>query len=227
MENSKINAKAIRLGNELVKVLELARGDILARWMAHYIAEQMTLAESALGPEKAVAQSNCFNTILKLWQHRAFLPEGLRPFEKFDVIFRVLERLEPGESGGLYRELWESRVAPEPDTVESFASMITSIDEAARLLIEQAVSLAVCAACEESDETMLGDADVIEYDAGILLIREITKFNCREDLTPEIARKREIEKIKMRLNTLSRFEAAAQGLRRLLSEEMLRLDQEQ
>lgn len=227
MDNSETHAKAIRLGNELVKFLELERGgNTLARWMAHYIAEQMMLAETTVGSEKAVAEANCFNTILKLWKHRSSMPVGMRPFEEFDAIFRVLERLDPQGSGGFYRELWESQVVPEPDSIESIASMIMAVDKAARVLIEQAVSLAACSACDEADEAMLGDGDLGDDDMGIVLIRELTRFTDRRELTPEMIREREIERIRRRIETLDWFEEAAKGLRKLLTSEITRLEQE-
>lgn len=227
MDNSETHAKAIRLGNELVKILELEQGgNTLARWMAHYIAEQMTLAETAVGSEKTLAEANCFNTILKLWQHRASMPMGMRPFENFDAIFRVLERLDPQGLGGFYRELWETQVVPEPDSIESIVSMITAVDKAARVLIEQAVSLAARSACDEADEAMLGDGDLGGDNMGIVLMRALTKFTDRKELTPEMIREREIERIRRRIETLDWFEEASKGLRKLFASEMTRLEQE-
>lgn len=228
MDNSETHAKAIRLGNELVKFFELERGgNTLARWMAHYIAEQMMLAETAVGSEKAAAEANCFNTILKLWQHRSSIPTGMRPFENFDAIFRVLERLDPQGSVGFYRELWESQVVPEPDSIESIVSLITAVDKAARVLIEQAVSLAACSACDETEEAMLGDGDLGDDNMGIILMRELTKYTDRKELTPEMIREREIERIRRRIETLDWFEEASKGLRKLFTSEMTRLEQEQ
>lgn len=227
MDNSETHAKAIRLGNELVKLMELERGgNTLARWMAHYIAEQMTLADKSEGMEKAEAEANCFNTILKLWRHRASMPMGMRPFENFDAIFRVLERLDPQGSGGFYRELWDPNVVPEPDSIEAIAAVITAVDRAARVLIEQTVSLAASTACGETDKAMLSDGDISDDSADIDLIRQLTRFGVHEELTPEMIRKMEINRIRRRIETLDWFEEASKGLRKLLVSEITRLEQE-
>lgn len=69
----------MNLGKKLVKELDLDPGvDTLARWMAHYIAEQIILLEQKSGEEKKLAEERCIDMILKLWSHRATLPNGLR-----------------------------------------------------------------------------------------------------------------------------------------------------
>ena len=82
MASSEMRKRIINLGKALIEELGLDPGvDTLARWMAHYIAEQMTIAENATGDDKIEAEQHCFETILKLWQHRSSLPNGRRPFE--------------------------------------------------------------------------------------------------------------------------------------------------
>ncbi|RYD85884.1 MAG: hypothetical protein EOP84_00970 [Verrucomicrobiaceae bacterium] len=227
MDNSETHAKAIKLGNELVKLLDLDRGgNTLARWMAYYIAEQIALAEAAVGAEKAKAETNCFNTILKLWQHRSSMPRGMRPFENFDAIFRVLERLDPEAPGGFYRDLWEPEIEAEANSTEAIASVITAVDKAARVLIEQAVSLASSSACSERDQAMLDNGDLEEDDIGMVLIKEFSRFGNRKDLTPEMIREREIERIGRRIETLDWFEDAAKKLRSMLASELSRLEED-
>lgn len=226
MDNSETHAKAIRLGNELVKLLELERGgNTIARWMAHYLSEQMVLAETAVGSERVLAQANCFNTILKLWQHRSSMPIGMRPFEGFEGICRVLERLDPEGSGGFYRDIWPSEVVHEPNSIESIASVITAVDKAARVLIEQAVSLAAKTACGENDEAMLNDGDLESGSADIKTVKKLMGFWRDEELTPEMIRERAIGRIKNRIETLDWFENASKGLRKLFNSELLRLEQ--
>src|SRR5258708_5779936 len=93
MDNLEIQRQAITLGNKLVE--ELGREpnmDTLSRWMAHYVAEQIVIAEKTAGVERASAGERCFRTILALWEHRSSLPPGRRPFESFEPILRALER---------------------------------------------------------------------------------------------------------------------------------------
>jgi len=52
MESSGMQKRIINLGKALVEELGLDTGvDTLARWMAHYIAEQMEIAKNAKGTE--------------------------------------------------------------------------------------------------------------------------------------------------------------------------------
>jgi hypothetical protein len=95
-ENSQTQKQAISLGKALVQELGLEPGvDTLSRWMAHYIAEQITTVENESGEGKSKAEIKCFNTILKLWQHRSAIPNGKDPFKRFGPIFHALEKLDP------------------------------------------------------------------------------------------------------------------------------------
>src|SRR6266568_861860 len=92
-----IHQRAIRLGKALVHELEPDGSvDTLSRWMAHYIAEQLVILEDS--SSDMGAKQRCFDTILKVWQHRAELPDGCRPFENFEPIFQVLNRLGDNEA---------------------------------------------------------------------------------------------------------------------------------
>lgn len=101
MASSEIQERIINLGKALVEELG-SRIGTPSRWMAHYIAEQMTIADNAQGDDKIRAEQKCFETILKLWEHRSSLPNGQRPFENFEPIFRVLEQLNPENKQPFY-----------------------------------------------------------------------------------------------------------------------------
>lgn len=104
--NSEIQKRAINLGKELVEELELEPGvDTLSKWMAHYISEQIAIAEKATGEEQIKAKEKCFDTILKVWERRAHLPNGSRPFEDFEQIFHVLEKIAPKDNPKLFHQL--------------------------------------------------------------------------------------------------------------------------
>jgi hypothetical protein len=76
MESSERSQEILSLGNKLVEELKLAdSNDTLSRWMAHYLAELMTQAESATGEAKANLEKQCFETILKIWANRGITPE--------------------------------------------------------------------------------------------------------------------------------------------------------
>ncbi len=97
MENSELQEQIINLGKLFVQELKLDPGvDTFSKWMAHYIAEKMKVAEQALSDEdKKEAEKECFETILALWKHRWSLPSRKRPSEEFEPILKTLERLNP------------------------------------------------------------------------------------------------------------------------------------
>lgn len=100
-ESSDRIASAIELGRKLVQELEPTR-DTLASWMAHYIADLITVAENAKDTEKEKLLSECCATILKLWEHRNFYPCNVRPLSSFEPIFRQLENLDPAHENHRY-----------------------------------------------------------------------------------------------------------------------------
>jgi hypothetical protein len=143
MESSETKKKAINLGKQLVK--ELGREpdvDMLSRWMAHYIAQQLATAEDTTGADKTAAEERCFRTIATLWEHRAVLPHGRRPFEKFEPILRALAALDPEKRQPYYHQL--ARPAQQPNgekskPIEGLIGFIFATDCAARILIQAAL----------------------------------------------------------------------------------------
>ena len=97
MENSELQEQIINLGKLFIQELKLDPGvDTFSKWMAHYIAEKMKMAEQALSDEdKKEAEKESFETILALWKHRWLLPSRKRPLEEFEPILKTLERLNP------------------------------------------------------------------------------------------------------------------------------------
>ncbi len=111
--------------------------------MAHYITEQIAIAETATGSEKVKAEQQCFETILKLWDHRLSLPNNRYPFKNFEAIFQTLSRLDPDNSRSYYFDnsyfqRREDGDTPETqvDEVQSWINLAVSIDSAARVLID-------------------------------------------------------------------------------------------
>src|SRR3954447_5796444 len=73
---------------ELGKALagELERSDFLGRWMAHYIAEQITAAEAAGDDDRSAREHAAAESILALWQRRAGLPGDRPPMHSFQRV---------------------------------------------------------------------------------------------------------------------------------------------
>lgn len=158
MASSTTQTKIISLGNQLVALIsEKHDSDFLSRWMAHYVAEQITLAESATGEAKAAAETRCYDTILKLWAHRAALPIHPRPFERFEAIFRVLERIDPDSSHGFYHT-FNRNDKSEPDSLEAMVQFIIHLDDAARTLLKLGLVGAIGEATDEQTQNLLRDS---------------------------------------------------------------------
>jgi hypothetical protein len=154
VENSETRIKIVKLGQKLVKVLS-SESDIdpLSKWMVHYIAEQIKLAKSAKGKKKLEAERNCFETILKLWKHRVYLPSGHRPFENFETIFRVLEKIDPSNKKQFYYEQpiedkskSKKKISAE---VKKWLDIALVLDEAARVWLSQVFKYAAKSATDK------------------------------------------------------------------------------
>ena len=166
--------EVLALGRELVDELgEGSRVDTLARWMAHYVAELIDGAANGPPDERGAARRECFETILKLWDHRAALPDGRRPFEKLEPVMRALESLDPNDDGPRYfgpaRRAMGS--GDESAAMQSVRDFVNSVDEAARITIVHALVEAARPALEECKElaTVAEKAAVDTGPAGIVV----------------------------------------------------------
>lgn len=120
----------VALGRKLIEILNVEERDLLARWMAHDIAEKIKTAEEASGAAAAKARAACADAILRLWSHRAILPNGKRPFEDLEPVLRTLEALDPEQSRDFYRQF----PAPTPGE-DPWLTAARDVDRAARDMI--------------------------------------------------------------------------------------------
>lgn len=90
MESSEItNQEVINLGKAIITELGMDNNcNTPARWLVHYIAENIHNSENCKGEEKDAAERKCVAAIFKLWHHRSELPRGINPFTEFDSVFR-------------------------------------------------------------------------------------------------------------------------------------------
>lgn len=144
METSAKIDEAIALGNNLVELLRRGRRqpDLTSDWIAHHIAECIVAARKAKGRAKVLAEERCVATILQLWRHRAALPDGRRPYEKFEPILRMLARLDPDHDHWFYFEAlpnWQQSgnpdARPKPNSVQKYVELAEKVDQSARILI--------------------------------------------------------------------------------------------
>jgi hypothetical protein len=163
MENSELQTQIKDLGKMLVKELGLEPGvDTFSRWMAHYIAEKMKLAETLPhGKDRDLAQNECFKTILKLWKRRHSLPNGKRPLENFETIFQVISRLNPDiDEPFLYRLDRQTLLDAETDNpvhhqIKNFLESALHVDKVARVWIEFFLQEAATIAHDEKTKAWL------------------------------------------------------------------------
>ena len=67
--------------------------DVLGRWISHHVAELINQAETAPEQQRPEAEVRAREAILQLWEHRAAMPSGARPFESFEYAIAGLARL--------------------------------------------------------------------------------------------------------------------------------------
>lgn len=181
METSAKIDEVIALGKALVAILRRKRRepDLLAEWMAHHVAECLVAARRAKGRSKVVAEDRCVATILQLWRHRSALPDGRRPFEKFEPILSTLARLDPEHDHWFYFDgtpHWNSsakRKPQKPGSVEQLAELAANLDHAARVLIEFILNEATAAADEPITRRLLKSGFDDESDLDIETIRRL------------------------------------------------------
>lgn len=225
MESSATRQKTISLGKHLIDWLGDQHGaDVMSRWMAHYIAEQITATETATGQAKSLAEKKCFSAILDLWKHRASLPPGQRPFENFEPIFRALEHLDPEEPGGFYYGFWREQSKPELGSVEAMIDFIVAIDNAARVLVEQALIEAIAKATDEKTKAILRDAGLKTTGRDIEAMQTLFELRHRFDANGVGGLEKVIDRLQDRLRTLDTFGNVCKAARVGMQKELRRLE---
>lgn len=204
----------LAIGRALIKELGLEPGDdTLCRWMTHYIAELIEGAENATAEDRPEKQAKCAETILALWKHRYELPNGKRPFEEFEPIFRVIESLDPdSDTPRYFRAVRNASDKSEVNTVaKKWLELADGLDYSAKVLIRYCLAQASQDALDKSQEwvklaELAGLEDGIEYP----VIRFITAENelANASGTDERARK----KLEDRINRLNAFQNMADAL---------------
>jgi hypothetical protein len=129
---------------------ELDRTDFLGRWMAHYIAEQITAAESAGESDRKASEQAAAESILALWRHRAGLPGSHPPMHAFERVFIALDRLsEPQDPWRFYRPFPED-AEPNPEDVisDTLLGLALSVEDSAREIVRALIAEAAATAMD-------------------------------------------------------------------------------
>jgi hypothetical protein len=211
MERSKQEQQIIKLGEALIKELKLERSvDTLSRWIIHYIAEKITFAKTKSNKvQKRKAENECFEAILKLWDHRWHFPNERQPLGNFAVILTTLKRLNPDERDPFFLNALKYDLAtiekenPELKEIFSYTKLALEIDKIARIWIEFALREASIKAKDTKVEKFLSDLPTLQNDDDITIIRTILDF---ESTTSKADRKKyQLEKLNKRISELEKF----------------------
>jgi hypothetical protein len=233
MENSEMQQRVISLGKTLAKELKLDPGvDTLARWMAHYVAEKIVAAESIVGNEKAEIERQCFEIILKLWQHRSYYPGGIRPFENFDSILNTLDRLNPENKNSFYAfglddNFTRSKKRKKKDDVQEWLDVTLEIDKAARELISFTMNQAAQFASDDRTEKWLTNAIKLMDDRDLEIIFHILEKDASDDDKGEQEQLLEdqLDSLKSKVERLDYFKRISDNLRADLASKITELEE--
>lgn len=140
----------LELGKRLAS--ELEHTDTLGRWIAHYLAERLSSLQQKTESERAIAETEVADLILRLWALRRQLPGGRLPLAEVDEVEAAIARLAPG------RRPWAYFGAFSADTEPSAGETETSTTLKAALLVDRLAGdlvhglLGRAAALAEGDE---------------------------------------------------------------------------
>ncbi len=216
----------MNLGKLIVRELELQSGVYtLQRWMAHYIAEQMVQAESTDSDTQQQAQLNCFKTILALWRERSSLPDGSRPFEKFDSIWDTLQKLDPNNSRSFYN-LANADDSPEPDNelVNRWLDITSSIDCAAQSLVEYSLRKSASAALDSDTVTWLQTANGLDNQPDINSILHLILPTDTSDGNKKSEVELETERLEVYKEKLQGLLSRSAGVLKFIDEQLIELE---
>jgi hypothetical protein len=153
------NQEVISLGKVIIS--ELGMGiecNTPARWLVHYIAENIHKSENSQGYEKEAAEKNCIDAIFKLWHHRSELPRAIKPFTDFDSVIRGLSKLDDSNQGPYYNQFsqFENKIdESESEESKKWVDIAISIDKTARILVSESFKLAANSALTEKSKNIL------------------------------------------------------------------------
>jgi hypothetical protein len=142
----------LELGKRLVSQLDVA-DDLLASWMAHYIAQRIREAEDGPNEAKAAATDSCAKSILEMWEHRCTLPDQVRPLRDLEPVLRTLAALDVDQTQYRYypEVLREAEMANADDGAHKWLKLARDLDFSARVLMQFALRSAAQNAASQAE----------------------------------------------------------------------------
>lgn len=190
------------------------------------------IAENATGDQKSEAERRCFDTILKLWQHRSSFPKGHRPFENFEQIYRALSRLDPECRQSYYFEDFihqkETDKTPDAKTnnIQSWINIAVAVDRAARVLIEFAFRQAAHHAADDKTKSWIKNAAKLssnDDDLSVVIRLLPAKEGNQEKDALERIRQEQLVSLRSKVEKLDAFLGCTKSIRASLSREIRKL----
>lgn len=182
--------------------------------MVNHLSEQMTNSEDG----NKEATENCINIILKLWHNRSSLPNGSRPFESFEPIFRALESLDPESAVPRYiTNFYDGEEPKNSQHPSSWLEMAKALDATTRTLITFMFEQAINEATDDKKK------DWIKSISGVVEAEELklyVRFFGEEEPSEHSQR---IEKLENSVQRLKVFESLCTPIRKGLEEELIAL----
>ncbi|THD32248.1 MAG: hypothetical protein DI588_09150 [Flavobacterium johnsoniae] len=237
MEKSEAQQAAINLGKLLVKELQLETSvDTLGRWMAHYLAIKMTEAENANGGEKSRLEKECFNIILKIWNHRWQLPGNSKPFQNFVPIFEFLVKLNPDSDRLFYyddaRASKKRTVTKKISKSDEWLDIANAVDKYARICIKHVLNNATSELTTQEDKKWLENAPRVLPDIDVQIInmlldkeKNLDLIGSTEENKEDLIKKIEIEKLQSNIEFLQNFQKFHGKLLRDLKQKLAEVNQ--
>lgn len=168
--------------------------------MAHYLAEQIKRAESAQEKEKEKLEKECFETIIKLWEHRCDIP-WKKPLQSYEDIFGLLNYLTTQRN--TYSRFIQEKELEKNDAKGLWIKLSFSITSAACTLIRW--SLANASIHAEKEDVWLKDkipalfSNSKDFEVVRIIVDDSHKLLSEEERL-EKYRKEELESIRKNLD---------------------------
>lgn len=210
MESLDRSKAVVDLGKRLVAELKLG-DDMMAQWMAHFVAERIDAAERATPEARASAQDACAQAIFKLWEYRNSLPSHIQPFRDLEPLLQTLASLDVGK-GPRFRYLPNhpsDQMLEGTDEIQesNFLKTAVDLDYSARVLIQYLLSAAAESAAKKASPWLEAAIDANADAVLELRVVEFVLAGARLPGADKVAREALLDKIE-KLEAFSQLAAA-------------------
>ena len=132
--------------------------------MAHYIAGQITDAESAEPGERESKEQAAAESILALWQRRSGLPADQQPMHSFERVFKALDRLAGPQDPWSFYRIFPAHAEPGEEEIVSSTLLRLALDleDAARGIVRSLVAEAAANSLDREAEWVRLSANLTE-----------------------------------------------------------------